>query len=158
FSPNGAWVVTDDDDGTARIWNANTGAEIRRFEGHACESPFDSDGSRVATADETAVRIWNVNTGAEIRRLEGHQGSLFSCSFSPDGRRVIAGSNAGTANVWDADTGTEIAVLKGHEGSVFVTFSLDGTRVLTHARSADRVARVWDATTWSAVVLKGHKQ
>jgi WD40 repeat protein/energy-coupling factor transporter ATP-binding protein EcfA2 len=165
FSPNGAWVVTGAHDGIARIWNADTGAQIRRLEGHQgsvgiCNLAFTSDGSRVATYDETAVRIWNANTGAEIRRLEGEKGGVSYCAFSPDGRRVITVSLAGTtASVWDADTGAQIAVLTGlggNEGRALATFSHDGMRVLT--ASSNATVRIWDARTWSAVVLKGHER
>ena len=63
FSPDGARVVTASSDGTARIWDAETGAVLRTLEGHDDDvycSAFSPDGARVVTAsvDETA-RIWD---------------------------------------------------------------------------------------------------
>jgi WD domain, G-beta repeat len=65
-------------------------------------------------------------------------------AFSPDGARVLTGSEDKTARLWDAATGLEIRAFKGHEGAVnSVAFSPDGARVLTG--SWDKTARLWDA-------------
>ena len=62
FSPDGARIATASYDGTACIWDAETGAVVRMLEGHDGDvncSAFSPDGARVVTAslDETA-RIW----------------------------------------------------------------------------------------------------
>ncbi len=41
---------------------------------------------------------------------------MSSVSFSPDGTRILTGSDDGTAKVWDARTGTALLELKGHTG------------------------------------------
>ena len=128
---------------------------------------FNSDGTSVVTAssDKTA-RVWNAATGREIVALMGHcpptidYGRLGcavkSAAFSPDGQRVVTGSDDKTARVWDAATGREIAVLKGHEDLVrSAAFSPDGQRVVT--ASNDKTARIWNAATGREVAgLKGH--
>jgi tetratricopeptide (TPR) repeat protein len=77
-------------------------------------------------------------------------------SFSPDGTRIVTGSEDNTANVWDARTGTALIELKGHRHWVgSVSFSPDGTRIITG--SWDSTAKVWDARTGTALIeLKGH--
>jgi WD40 repeat protein len=35
-------------------------------------------------------------------------------AFSPDGTRIVTGSNDGTAKMWDARTGATLLDLKGH--------------------------------------------
>jgi WD40 repeat protein len=65
-------------------------------------------------------------------------------AFSPDGTRILTGSDDQTARVWNARTGTPQLELKGHTGVVRgVAFSPDGTRIVTG--SDDQTARVWDA-------------
>ena len=88
--------------------------------------------------------------------LYGHTSSVFSVSFSPDGRRIATGSEDNTAKVWDARTGTSLLELKGHTKSVrSVSFSPDGTRIVTG--SEDSTAKVWDAQTGTLLIdLKGH--
>ncbi len=77
-------------------------------------------------------------------------------SFSPDGTRIVTGSEDKTAKVWDARTGTALLELKGHtDGVTSVSFSPDGTRIVTG--SDDKTAKVWDARTGTALLeLKGH--
>ena len=53
-------------------------------------------------------------------------------SFSPDGTRIVTGSDDQTAKVWDAQTGTPVLELKGHTAAVTsVSFSPDGMRIVT---------------------------
>jgi WD40 repeat protein len=75
-----------------------------------------------------------------------------SAAFSPDGKRVVTGSDDYTARIWDAETAKEIAVLRAHEGGVSSTaFSPDGERIVTG--SYDRTARVWDAASAKEVAI-----
>ena len=73
-------------------------------------------------------------------------------AFSPDGTRIVSGSEDKTAKVWDARTGTTLLDLKGHTGEVTsVAFSPDGTRIVTG--SLDKTAKVWDARTGATLSI-----
>jgi WD40 repeat protein len=89
--------------------------------------------------------------------LYGHTGGVTSVSFSPDGTRIVTGSEDRTAKVWDARTGTALLELKGHtDGVLSVSFSPDGTRIVTGG-GFDQTAKVWDARSGTALLrLKGH--
>jgi len=43
-------------------------------------------------------------SGRTIATLKGHSGGLRSVAFSPDGTRVVTGSDDGTARIWDVST------------------------------------------------------
>ena len=77
-------------------------------------------------------------------------------AFSPDGKRIVTGSDDKTAKVWDAEKGQELPTLKGHQDFVSsVAYSPDGKRIVTG--SGDKTAKVWDAATGQEVLaLKGH--
>ncbi|KAG2070032.1 WD40 repeat-like protein, partial [Suillus decipiens] len=66
-------------------------------------------------------------------------------SFSPDGARIVTGSQDQTVRMWDAATRQPVGEpLRGHTSSVkWVSFSPDGTRIATG--SEDQTVRVWDA-------------
>jgi WD40 repeat protein len=67
-------------------------------------------------------------------------------AWSPDGTRVLTGSDDGSARIWDAATGKVLHHMAGHHHEVnSVAWSPDGTRVLTG--SDDGSARIWDAAT-----------
>ncbi len=86
----------------------------------------------------------------------GHTDEVTGVAFSPDGRRILTGSQDKTAKVWDAATGQELFALKGHiNGVSSVAFSPDGRRILTG--SWDKTAKVWDADKGQELfALKGH--
>ena len=68
--------------------------------------------------------------------------------MTPDGARIVTGSDDSTARVWDATTGAELGQLKGHTGAVTsVAVTPDGARIVTG--SDDNTARVWDAKTFA---------
>ena len=49
--------------------------------------------------------IWDRQTGQLQQTLAGHDWAVLCGQFSPDGRRVITGSQDNTAMIWDAATG-----------------------------------------------------
>ncbi|GMU84627.1 MAG: hypothetical protein AMXMBFR47_44960 [Planctomycetota bacterium] len=95
--------------------------------------------------------------------LIGHGRDVSSAAFSPDGRRIVTGSEDGTAKVWDAATGQELLTLAGHAGLVLsVAYSPDGTRIVTGGGPWGQGenpgdVKVWDAATGRLLrELRGH--
>jgi WD40 repeat protein len=88
--------------------------------------------------------------------LRGHTDSVSSVSFSPDGTRIVTGSEEKTVRL--AGTGEPVGEpLRGHTDSVYsVSFSQDVTHIITG--SLGRTVRLWDAGMGEPVVepLRGH--
>ena len=102
------------------------------------------------------MKVWDADKGTEMLTLKGHTTRVSSVAFSPDGKRIVSGSDDKTVKVWDADKGTETLTLKGHTGGVSsVAFSPDGKRIVSG--SGDRTVKVWDADKGTeTLTLKGH--
>ena len=87
--------------------------------------------------------------------FSGHESAVNCVTYSPDGRRIVSGSDDGTIRVWNPENGAELSILHGHEGAVTsVVYSPDGQRIA----SADcRASRLWDAETAAELaVLRGY--
>ena len=81
--------------------------------------------------------------------FKGHTRPVTSVAFSPNGKRIVSGSDDNTVKVWDADRGTELLTLKGHTDRVTsVAYSPDGERILT---ASGQQLTIWDAWTGAAV-------
>ena len=64
---------------------------------------------------DNTVRVWDAASGEELLVLRGHEGPVHAAAFSPDGARIVSGSDDRTVRVWDAASGAELLVLRGHE-------------------------------------------
>jgi eukaryotic-like serine/threonine-protein kinase len=90
-----------------------------------------------------------------LKTFHGHTASIWSLALSPDGRKIVTGSEDTTAKVWDLATGEELLTLRGHGAEVYsVAFSPDGQRIVTG--SMDQTARVWDTTSGRRLVILKH--
>mgnify|MGYP000128171588 CR=1 FL=1 len=150
FSPDGNRIATASSDGTARVWDAATGAQLLVLRGHGgsvLSAAFDASGTRIATGSaDKAVGVWDANTGASMHMLRWHDSSVMHACFSPDGTRILSTSMEYTARLWDAATGQRLRIFTGHEQVVNTgSFSPDGSRIVTC--SHDGTARLWDVAT-----------
>ena len=161
FSPDGQTLAGGTNEETIRLWDVNTGSEIRTLEGHTAgvySVAFSPDGQTLAGGGGHTVRLWDVNTGAHIRTLEGHTELVLSVAFSPDGLMLASGSWDSTIRLWDANTGAHIRTLKGHTDNVnSVSFSPDGGTLASG--SLDHTVRLWDVNTGGHIrTLEGHTE
>jgi uncharacterized delta-60 repeat protein len=87
---------------------------------------------------------------ALVRILRGHQAAVSSVAVSPDGRRIVSGSQDNTVAVWDLETGTLIHRLTGHRAAVSsVAVSPDGRRIVSGSQS--NTVAVWDLETGTPI-------
>jgi WD40 repeat protein len=152
-----------------------------RSEAHLLQSApqllFQEAANQPARSAPAQAALLRFDTGRERRRwvarrnkpseaspallsMIGQYGIVWTCAWSPDGRRVVSGSTDGTLVLWDAVVGvleTELARLKDmHIG--FCTFSPDGGRVAAVWRapgSEDAGAvGVWDVDSGTEIVRR----
>ncbi len=156
FTPDGQKVITASRDRTARVWDARTGkqllAPIEHPDGLQRTSPhLTADGRRAVTAAGNIARIWDVATGQPSTDPLVHKATVNSARFSPDGTRVVTGSNDRTARIWDARTGFPISEPMAHGDRVTCDeFSADGRWLVTG--SDDHHARIWEVPISGASV------
>ena len=127
-------------DGDIKIWDVQTGTEIRSLRGHrgrVARVRFSPNGSLLASsgADGT-IKLWNAGTGAEIRTLQGHERGVSDFYFSRNGDFLASVSSDNTVRFWDLRTGENYRTetTSGHPQTV--ALSPDG-RFLAYSSSQD---------------------
>jgi serine/threonine protein kinase/WD40 repeat protein len=131
FAPRGQTLVTDAWDGTSRFWDVSTGRELNRMAG--CISPFSRDGTRLICRDGSRFTLLEITSGLECRTLfinrlsDGER--IIHGGFSPDGRWLVAATNAG-ARLWDMARGAEPAFLP-IPGTVDAKFHPESDEIFT---------------------------
>ena len=114
FSPDGKRLVTAAEDYTAKVWDVQTGRELKTLRGHTgfvytvAFSP-DAEGRWIASAGEdSTVKVWDSRTGELLRSFRGHTALVSSVAFSPDGKRLYSGSRDHTVKVWNLTQLSEV--------------------------------------------------
>lgn len=135
-----------------RIWNTDTGEEIKKIEGFAdrvVAIAFSPDGKLIATAggpptEEGEVRIYEIASGKLLHDLKGaHSDTAFGVSFSNDGKMLASCGADKFVKVYDVATGKFIKSFEGHTHHVLdVGWRADG-KFLASA-GADNAIKVWD--------------
>ncbi|HEX3758836.1 MAG TPA: hypothetical protein VHW23_09030, partial [Kofleriaceae bacterium] len=136
FSADGARVVTGCADGTARVWDAATGAPLTPPLHHPMPvtgARIRGDGTRILTvSDDHIVRIWEVTASPPPPIELHHAATVNAAVFSADGTLVATASDDRTARLWSVATGQPAIPPLVHDTPVTgVVLSPDGARIAT---------------------------
>ncbi len=154
FSPDGKQIAAGGYDREknvyfARLWEADTGKELRRFSfgngGIRCLA-FSADGKTLAVGGDggspLAVKLFEVATAKELLKIPFPEASsVRSVAFAPDGKTVAA-SGGSTTRLFDATTGKE--KLKIDLKAIELHFAPDGASLV--GAVSGTIYR-WDAKT-----------
>jgi WD40 repeat protein len=154
FSPDGRLAYStsggderqqDGRDSAIRVWDIETGREIRRLEGHrglVWSVAVSPDGRRVLSGGNDAAPIlWDAETGSEMHRFRTNR--VGSVAFLPDGRRAVTGGEL-TIHLLDLERGQELHCFRGIANDVTgLAVSPDGSRLLSSSWNG-RELLLWD--------------
>ena len=175
---DGRWAVTDDPDGTTRLWDLAAGEPAHVLDGHAGkvhDLAVTADGRHAVTGSrDGTAKVWDLCSDRCIAVLPDG-GTLWRVAVTPDGRLAVTASAEGTAKVWDIPpedrepvTGYMPAVRQPGSDSLGRPAFERANRVETSIISPDGAfavtghpdgrAAVWDLPTGDARhVLTGHR-
>jgi WD40 repeat protein len=159
FSPDGRYLLSANQDGTAQMWEVGRGGELFTLRGHTDAlrmAEFSPEGDFVVTSSEDGnARLWSVDTGKE---LGTYTVPVKAVGFSQDNEYLITGGAYHGVTIWDAESGERVRTLR-LSSKVFplitATFTPDGDRVV----AADEFGWVgmWDADSGEKTApIKNH--
>ena len=145
FSGDGKQILSASRDGTAKLWDANTGdftgtGVVHKDYVDSCA--ISPDGKYIATGsrDHTATVV-DVDTGKAIAPPLQHHGGIVSITFAPDGKSVATGSRDGVARIWNLHQLDMPISMQAGFGRVYVKYTPDGKILLT---ANEEQIRLWD--------------
>ena len=152
FSQDSRFAVTAANNGTATLWNMETGEQELTLTGRASGFNFIAlhpQGKQLATGGEAGLtHIWDVRPSQNMENLSiaAHDGAIHDAVYSPDGQQIASTGEDGRIKIWDANTGRLLQDISGQNEWVhFPVYSPDGRR-LAAANPFGGVS-LWDAST-----------
>lgn len=168
-SPDGKLIASGGMDGNIIIWNAETGAEIRRFSFSVPDKNiefydvlFSANGDKLAVSGFETFAIFDTATWRsrqlELKKIADKDLALISWKirFSPLGKTIALATYTGEVIFLDTETFEILRVLKIHQANIkSLDFSIDGKFLAT--ASWDRTVKFTDVQTGEVLSeLRGH--
>ncbi len=165
FSPDGRYIASQgtvnlppNTDGSVRLWNTATGAQIASVATEGIrELRFSTDGTMLAGpsgGNPLEVFIWRGDTLAELYDIPG---VFVTAAFAPDGSTIAAAARDERVHVMGMSTGAELTALTGQSGWTTTT-AYNGSGELLASGAEDLKIRLWNTADGTLVrTLEGHK-
>lgn len=141
-------LMTGSYDATVKIWDTETGEELRTLRGHNCGVRcLQFDDSKLITGSlDRSVRVWNWRTGECISKYHGHTDAVIALHF--DATLLASASVDKTVKIWNfKDKSTFILP---HPDGVNAVKIDTPSRTLLSACD-DGAARLWDLDTKTCI-------
>ncbi|WWC91153.1 uncharacterized protein L201_006094 [Kwoniella dendrophila CBS 6074] len=124
-NPSYPVLITGSYDRTVRVWNLDSGEQVRVLTGHTrAVRALQFDQMLLFTgAMDGTVRMWNWRAGECLRVMDGHTDGVIALNYN--GYLLASGSADSTIQVWNFRSGNKF-VLRGHESWVNSVVLWDG--------------------------------
>ncbi|RXW24196.1 hypothetical protein EST38_g1638 [Candolleomyces aberdarensis] len=191
FSPDGRKLVSGSHDGILILWDTTEGTIVcEPFTGHrsgVTSVAFSPRGHRILSSScDNTLLVWDAESALQggeeypltpFLDIPAHQDNVKSVAFSPDGSRIVSGSDDETIRLWDAATGEAISDIRFHcsemdghhwqrfplppshrQGVDVVAYSPDGEFIASAGGNSDGAIAVWHSASGELhhPILRGH--
>lgn len=178
-------IATGGQDGTAKIWNLNSGRHLATLKRHGGREPFfggeqrsvnsvafNKDATLLVTASNDATaKLWDLRclSAQKVRcatTLMGHSKAVQSAFFNQAGDYIITLSQDNTIKVWNL-RGLCIATVTGYTGDigkiafhkrtgVIAVIACDGTTINSFGSNVNNIVNLFNLSGQCVARLIGH--
>jgi serine/threonine protein kinase len=162
WSPDGHAIATSAADGTAQVWNAQTGHPLLVYHSHIPPVRADDWVQSVSWSPNSkqlltcfisalSAQIFDAANGTMQASFSPAPGGTFMrVSWSPNGKYIALGNSTGSLQIYAVPSNQIIATCPGPGGILqALTWSPDSTRVAANNNS---LITIWKATTGQKVL------
>ncbi len=147
MSPDGGWLASGSEDGTAAVWHTRNGAAWMppiRHDAQVRRVAFDGAARLLALASfDGTISVWDVPARERCALLRTGRPNT-AVTFSPDGTRLFTAGGDDALRVWDTSDWEQVAVFSGQTGW-FTGLAAGPDRLL--AAGSDGTVRIWDLSS-----------
>uniref|UniRef100_A0A6I8Q746 Uncharacterized protein n=1 Tax=Xenopus tropicalis TaxID=8364 RepID=A0A6I8Q746_XENTR len=132
-------------DGTVKVWNAESGACIHTLGGHTdCVPHVHLHEQRAASCSyDRTIRVWDIEAGQCLHTLLGHEDDVTWVWYN--GRRLLSEDLSHIVKMWDPETETCLRSVCLDTGALAM-LQFDGKHIVSLLHP-DRTIGVWDGET-----------
>ena len=144
FSHDGKRALSGGTDGSVRLWDIASGAELKTIKGHSGSVgtkavAFSPDGRTILSVggSDGLAKLWDISSGSlirsfmvsddrfvEIRRFGGIINGWVA--FTQDGKRIIYMGSDASFRIFDVATGDEVATLIAFDNGEWLVVTSEG--------------------------------
>ena len=142
WQPGGALVASAGQDGHARVWDPDRGAEVAAIPGGAGwveQLAWSPSGEWLAVGAGRCLTLWHRERGV-AHVLRDHRSTVSAIAWKP-GSGVVGAAAYGGVSLWDASSGARVGSLPWKTSMLSLAWSPDGRWVV--AGTQDLAVQVW---------------
>lgn len=160
LSRDGRRVVTGSMDSTIRLWDLESGRQLRLLSGDGdpiWSIAAEPSGKTVlGGSQEGLFRRWDLETGKRTHTLGQVRKMIEGLAMTPDGTVAVTAPADGDSMSWNLETGTPIATLQVSD-DIFTSAAISRDGNLAASGSFDNHVWIWDTKTGKPLhKLEGH--
>jgi NACHT domain- and WD repeat-containing protein len=152
FSPDDAIVVSGSWDGWIRIWDSETGFEIKSFKacnGYVTSLSFSRNGKwLIVGSDDGELKLFDPTNGSEASSVQAHTAQVCSIAVSGNGTHIMSSSRDGFLHIWDiSNNKLELRRELGGKKKRLESCAFSGDGQLAVAGTEKGTIQTWDVDT-----------
>ena len=110
YTPDGKYVVSASADNSIKLWDVNTGIDVKNFSGHPAAVnalAITKDGQKIISADAAGnVFIWSTEgSSTPMLQIQAHEGAINTINLFDDDQSFLSAGLDQTIKRWDIHSG-----------------------------------------------------
>ncbi len=150
FAPNSREAISGSTDGTAVLWEVETGSITHTFSalgGNVLSVAFSPNGRTICFGTSSGKTVlYDAIDYKEITSLVGSAGAINSVSFSGNGKLIASAGDDKVIRIWEIASFKLVRTLRGINSNIIsIHISSDNESLIS--LSSDKKVRVWNLET-----------
>ncbi|BBM86722.1 serine/threonine-protein kinase [Candidatus Uabimicrobium amorphum] len=155
YSSDGKYLFSGAEDNTLRMWDVQTGKQLRIFDGHSqgvTAVLFIDDKHLISASRDKTIRIWDIQEKQATGVLEGHSAEVTGLAY--ENNRLVSTDKNKSIRIWNLQQKKLIRVFEQHEFAI-TTLATMGDAIAVNQQND---IYLWNMRSGKRRILKGHEK